>query len=150
MRNRGSEAIASMANPPAAALAPSTNGQPAAPFAGTFCNRDRIELPLAGMFKGSSLFMMLSGPSLASTDFSLIDRRGIMTMGVNNSPSIYRTHLWTHSDPVDKFHHGIWRDPGIMKFTPIKYFGRLMRIKKNDGHFELTKETCSDQPNVVG
>ena len=43
---------------------------------------DFDSVSLAGFYRGRSAFLVLSGPSLADMDLSLLGRRGIVTMGV--------------------------------------------------------------------
>lgn len=77
----------------------------------------------------SSCFVVLAGPSLRRLDLSLLSRRGIWTIGVNNSPAVVRTNAWTIVDPPRKFVDSIWRDPGILKIVPSRFFDRTLRQK---------------------
>ncbi len=87
---------------------------------------DRYEHPagMAGLYRGASCFLVLGGPSIKSMDMELLRKRGVLIMSVNNCPAGLpdgiRPHIWTHSDPTGKFHDSIWRDPSILKFTPVK------------------------------
>lgn len=134
--------------PPVALSAPSAGHQQ--PASRAIVTRDGEPAPLTNLYVGASLFVVLSGPSLKTTDLSLLRKRGIVTMGVNNSPSVFRPNLWIHGDPCYKFHHSIWRDPHITKFMPARFFGQALRVKKDDGHFELTEESCKNMPNTFG
>jgi hypothetical protein len=82
------------------------------------------------MYRNSSVFIVLSGPSLTTFDLSLLSRRGIVTFGVNNSPAVVRPNLWTHVDPQLKFHEAIWRDPAILKFTPVVERGKKVSYNR--------------------
>ena len=113
-------------------------------------NRKGKPAGLYNLYQAGTLFMVLSGPSLNTLDLSLLTRRGVITMGVNNSPSIVRTQLWTHVDPAKKFHHGIWRDPSILKIMPERKFRERLREKKTDGTFADLKTKAVDHPGVVG
>lgn len=81
-------------------------------------NRHGKPADLAGLYRGDCAFLIGSGPSLADADLSLLQRFGILTLGVNNSPALFRPHLWCAMDPARKFVQQIWRDPAIMKFVP--------------------------------
>lgn len=72
---------------------------------------------LKDMYLGETLFLCCSGPSFAEVDHDMLDMPGIITMGVNNCPSVFRPHLWTHVDPPHKFLPSIWADPSILKFS---------------------------------
>lgn len=78
-------------------------------------------------------FVVLAGPSLRQLDLSLLSRRGIWTIGVNNSPAIVRTNAWTIVDPPRKFHNAIWRDPAVLKIVPARFFDRTLREKVGCG-----------------
>jgi hypothetical protein len=75
---------------------------------------------LKGIYAGAAGFLVLSGPSLRGVDMGFLNERGVISIGVNNAAAFARTSMWTHGDPVKKFHHGIWTDPGIMKFSPSR------------------------------
>lgn len=97
----------------AAVAQPSAGSPPPTPFRDTSGN----PLYLSGLYRGASVFFIMSGPSLLSYDLSKLDRRGIVKFGVNNSPSVVRCHLWTHVDPTWKWHDAIWKDPQCLKFV---------------------------------
>src|SRR3990172_5172136 len=88
---------------------------------GPFFSRSLHPVDLSNLFRGAHCFLVLSGPSLKTMDLSGLRRRGIMTGGVNNSPAIVRPTIWTYVDPAFKFHDGIWRDPGVLKFVPVQH-----------------------------
>jgi hypothetical protein len=52
---------------------------------------------LCDFYRGRHAFLVLSGPSLAATDLSQLARRGIVSMGVNNSWAVHRPTLPTDS-----------------------------------------------------
>ena len=61
---------------------------------------DFDSISLGGFYKGRSAFLVLSGPSLNDIDLTQLNRRGIVTMGVNNSWTVHRPTLWTCVDGV--------------------------------------------------
>ena len=131
---------------------------PEDPLATPFQTRDGKPLHLRDVYHGSPLFIVLSGPSLASLDLSLLNRRGVVTFGVNNSPSLFRPNFWTFVDKPMKFHDAIWRDPFTTKFVPTRHFRKPLR-EKVGGEFRLLHYDppnhsfpvpCSDMPGVVG
>jgi len=67
---------------------------------------------------GAHVFLLCCGPSIRDLDLSLLDRRGIITFGINNISAVCRTDLWTFGDTPAKFHDVIWRDPRVLKFVP--------------------------------
>ncbi|MFN5959805.1 MAG: hypothetical protein ACK462_17910, partial [Planctomyces sp.] len=50
---------------------------------------------LSGFYRGRSAFLILSGPSLTQLDLSALNKRGIVTMAVNNAWAVHRPTLWT-------------------------------------------------------
>jgi hypothetical protein len=99
-----------------------------------FVDSQRRPLYLEDLYFGASLFMVLSGPSLWDLDLNQLNRRGIATIGINQSPSMWRTSFWTYVDRARKFHDGIWHDPGILKIIPRRHFGQPL-MRKVDGKF---------------
>lgn len=66
---------------------------------------------LTDFYRGRSAFLVCSGPSLVEHDLSKLDRRGIVTMGVNNSWAVHRPTLWTCVDNPGRFIDTGWKDP---------------------------------------
>lgn len=97
---------------------------------------DRCGRPsgLAGLYYGADMFMIGGGPSLRDLDLSQLQRRGIVSLGMNNVGAYVRPNIWIHGDPPHKFHHAIWYDPGIIKLTPRAKLWNVLR-EKRDGKF---------------
>lgn len=151
-----SSAAGSIQNSPAAdyGLAPaSAESTP-------FTDRHGSPLYLASHFAGASAFLILSGPSINELDLSLLDRRGIVTMGVNNSPAIKRCDIFTYVDRANKFLDSTWLDPGVLKIVPLQHLGKPLRQKLPNGTFcQMLKQmpdgsrplaTPRDMPAVIG
>lgn len=84
-----------------------------------FYNASELPVNLEGTYNNSSVFLILSGPSLNTNDLSKLRQPGIVTFGVNNTPKVFRPDMWTMVDDPSNFLFSIWRDPGITKFVPI-------------------------------
>jgi hypothetical protein len=112
---------------------------------------DRTGRPigLQNIYLDATLFMVLSGPSLRTLDLTLLNQRGVTTMGVNNSPCMVRTKLWTYGDESLKFHSAIFRDPDILKFVPEPKLTDRVR-EKIKGRFRTTGQQVNTMPGVVG
>lgn len=79
------------------------------------------------LYRGTSCFLLASGPSLNSADKSLLEQRGILVASVNNAGiQNARPHLAFFVDAPGKFHPAIWMDPGVKKF-----------IRRNQDHKEI-------------
>lgn len=96
---------------------------------------------------GSAAFLILSGPSLNDIDISLFNRRGIVTMAVNNAWSVVRPMFWTCADPPCTFHDKGWTDPGIIKLVPIELSTGSIH-NKIDGEFFETEAKAFDMPTT--
>jgi hypothetical protein len=105
---------------------------------------------LQDLYLGGQVFLVLSGPSLNDLDLSLLGRRGIVTMGVNNVSAHVRTTLWTAGDKVTKFHDAIFGDPGIIKFVPQPRLGTPIRTRTEDGRLVDSTLTPQDFAGVFG
>jgi len=97
--------------------------------------------------QGSTAFLVCSGPSLKDMDLSLLRQRGIVTMGVNNSWSMFRPDLWVAVDPPGSFCDGGWKDPGIMKFVPMPHRTSKLRVKQAQGSFKDSQFSPVDMAN---
>ncbi len=90
-------------------------------------------------------FLIASGPSLNSLDLTILANRGVLTMGVNNSPKKFRPSLWTCVDSPAHFLQSIWKDPTIMKF--LRDENEKSPIFDNDLWCESSALAC-DCPNT--
>ena len=113
-------------------------------------NRDReIVTGLEGLWRPSNAFLVGSGPSFTSMRARTLEKRGVASMGINNAAGFVRTSAMVFSDPVKKFHHGIFFDPTIIKFCPLKKLSNRIRAKVGD-KFETTRHHLRDCPCVFG
>lgn len=112
----------------------------------TFSTFDDKPLPIEGLYKGSSCFLVLSGPSLNSLDLSLLNQPNIITFGINNSPKIYRPRLWTCVDDPEKFMISIFKDPLITKFIPVKKQNKKLF---DNTKWKMTNDIVKDCPGVI-
>lgn len=91
---------------------------------GLIVNRAGASVDLSDLWRGASAFCVLGGPSLKEMDLSPLARRGVLIISTNNCPAALpagvRPHVWIHTDPTHKFHDSLWRDPSILKFSPVK------------------------------
>ena len=114
-----------------------------------FYTSDFDSISLGGFYKGRSAFLVLSGPSLNAIDLGLLNRRGIVTMGVNNSWTVHRPTLWTCVDDPGRFIDTGWKDPGVLKFVPVCHWGRKLRIQAKDGTMRDSAFRVAQMPSVL-
>jgi hypothetical protein len=100
-------------------------------------------------YKGATAFLVLSGPSLAKHDLSQLSRRGIVSMGVNNSWAVHRPNLWTCVDGPDRFLDTGWRDPSILKFVPMCAWAGALREGREGGEPLPSSLTVEQMPGVL-
>jgi hypothetical protein len=110
---------------------------------------DFAELSLADWYRGRRAFLVLSGPSLAKLDLSQLSRRGIVTMGVNNSWAVHRPTLWTCVDEPRRFLDVGWKDPGIVKVIPAEHARARLRVQLGEDRFRPSQFTVRDMPSVL-
>jgi len=110
---------------------------------------DFDSISMANFYRGRSAFLMLSGPSLNQLDLSLLNQRGIITMGVNNAWTIHRPNLWTCVDDPGRFIDTGWKDPGITKLVPMCHRVRKLRIQNSDGSMQPSAFHVSQMPSVL-
>jgi hypothetical protein len=104
---------------------------------------------LCDFYRGRHAFLVLSGPSLASMDLSQLARRGVVTMGVNNSWAVHRPTLWTCVDCPDRFIDTGWKDPGIVKLVPMEHWNRRLRVALGEGKFRASQFRVREMPSVL-
>lgn len=110
---------------------------------------DFDSISLGGFYKGRSAFLVLSGSSLNDLDLTRLDRRGIVTMGVNNSWTVHRPTLWTCVDDPGRFIDTGWKDPGVLKFVPVCHWGRKLRIQAGDVIMRDSAYRVAQMPSVL-
>jgi hypothetical protein len=99
-------------------------------------NSSKKEIDLENIYKGSSIFLILGGPSFIPEvieqpkRFKMLCDPGIITMGVNNSSKIFRPNLWVCGDYPSRFLKSVFMDPKIMKFTHERNFDKKLLNSK--------------------
>lgn len=128
---------------------------------GMVVDRFGADAGVADLYKGSAGFLVLGGPSAKKMPLDLLNQRGCLLLSVNNCPSVLpspiRPHIWLHTDPCRKFHDSIWRDPAILKFTPIREWDlgrknkRALRTRDASGQIAAIDGVCArNMPGVFG
>jgi hypothetical protein len=115
-----------------------------------FFRADGTTAEINGLFHSQSAFLLCGGPSLVNYDFGKLQRRGILTMAVNNSAVVVRPQLWTCVDDPANFCDAIWRDPAIWKFVPCEYFEKPISVRDASGELAISGETVRELPAVFG
>jgi hypothetical protein len=93
-------------------------------------------------------FLIGAGPSLNNMDLSLLNQRGIVTMGINNSPAIFKPNYWICGDTPRRFIEQIWKDPTITKFVPHGRRDVFPRVRDKDGNLKSSAFRTYQMPNT--
>ena len=109
---------------------------------------DGVSVSLENFYRGSHVFLVCSGPSIKSLDLSLLSRRGIVTMAINNAWSIIRPNLWVCVDDPGNFLDIGWKDPSIIKFAPLGHLHKNLQVKESNGTFRPSQFKVADMPSV--
>ena len=104
---------------------------------------------LRGLWQDCAAFYVCGGPSLKLLDLAFLKDRGVLSLGINNVAAVAHVRAWAFSDPPEKFHHGIFLDPTILKFVPRPKLGKRVRAKI-DGKFRWTSYEVKHCPSVFG
>ncbi len=75
---------------------------------------------LRDLLAGGKAFLIGGGPSVNELNLSLLGRRGVWSLAINNvaGHSKFQVQAFVCSDPPSKFSSSIWLDPKIIKFVP--------------------------------
>lgn len=93
-------------------------------------------------------FLICCGPSLNQMDLSLLNQRGIVTMGINNSPAVFKPNYWICGDTPRRFIEQIWKDSTITKFVPHGRRNMFLRVRDADGNLEDSAFRIYQMPNT--
>lgn len=77
----------------------------------------RIAVDLDGLF-GGSVFLVGGHPSVKE-HLPKLEARGLSTMAMNNTGTVFRPTLWVGADKPDHYSPSIYHDPTIMKFAMV-------------------------------
>jgi hypothetical protein len=111
-----------------------------------FLTVDQRPLCLEGLYRDRSAFLLASGPSFASLNYSLLHEPGVLTIGLNNSVKTFRPNLWVCVDDPDHFIRSVWLDPTLLKFAPDYQADKFIF---NSDEWKFTDLRVRDCPAVV-
>jgi len=112
--------------------------------------RDSHNVFLGDMYRGHSAFLVCAGPSLNMIDHAELNRRGVLTMAVNNAAAVVRPNLWCSVDDPGNFCDAIWYDAGIMKFVPLCHMEKHFIERADNGDLVKSIHKVGDMPAVFG
>ena len=105
---------------------------------------------LQNLWRGCAAWLIGGGPSVKDVPYHKLAERGMCSLAINGVAGMVPAKAMTFNDPAQKWHEGIWLDPGIMKLIPRVRLRRAShtRRKTPDGHFVNTGKNSPDYPNV--
>lgn len=109
---------------------------------------DGASLSLENFYRGRHAFLVLSGPSLKSHNLDFLTQRGVVTMGVNNSWSVFKPNLWVSVDDPGNFLDIGWKDASIFKFVPMGHAFKYLQVKEEDNKFRQSQFRVNEMPSV--
>lgn len=117
-----------------------------------FTTEEGLPVHLVGLYKGCAGFLIANGPSLKSLDLPLLSSPGIVTVGLNNGPSVVRPNFHVCGDQPARFVKSTWLDPRITKVVPQSSYGAQLWDDEQWQPLTLNgREICvRDCPNVIG
>jgi hypothetical protein len=74
---------------------------------------------LDGFYQDQSLFIVGGGPSLADVDLDPLRRPGVITLGLNNTPLVFKPNLWLGADEPSCFSPHLYALPEVTKLMPL-------------------------------
>ena len=81
----------------------------------------RRPVDLNNTFAGQVAFLVGGAPSLKEQPVELLNKRGVLTMAMNNSAVHFQSSLWVSGDRPECYEPQILFDPRIMKFAPLAH-----------------------------
>jgi len=124
-----------------------------------FFTRESAVLPIVGMYRGASAFLLCSGPSFATLDKNLLKTPGVWTMATNNASTSFKANASVTVDDPCRFNASMWLNPSITKFIPCSHFEKPLwdnRLLADKGQQDKGQQWClsnivvGDCPSVVG
>jgi len=79
----------------------------------------RIPVDLEGLYQNETLFLLGGSPKLKDMPLDLLRQPGVVTLGMNNVPCVFKPNLWICADKPQCFSPHIYLSPEIMKFNMI-------------------------------
>lgn len=106
----------------------------------------RQSIDLRNLYWNAACFVVASGPSLKDVDLDVVRKPGILTIGLNNSPKMFRPDLWVCVDEPARFLESVWRDPKIMKFCGT---GKFRKPIWDHDKWEYSSTLVEECPNII-
>jgi len=82
-------------------------------------NGARKTADLENSFSGQAAMLIGGAPSLREQPLELLNKRGVLTMAMNNAARHFQPSLWVSGDRPECYEPQILLDPRIMKFAPF-------------------------------
>lgn len=101
-------------------------------------------LKLDDMFKGTTAFLVLNGPSLLQLPLEKLKEPGFFSVGINNGPRNFRPDMWITCDRPRKFLPSLWHDPHILKFVRKRHFKQRIWDLETGAESDVLARDCAN------
>lgn len=117
----------------------------------SFYRFDNQAINLAGIYNGCTAFLICGGPSLKKLDLSLLNQRGVLTLGINNvAAKTVKCNMWVGGDSASKFCHNIFLDPTVRKFISHDSMDSKLRVRDSSNNLIESNLRVRGTPNIFG
>jgi hypothetical protein len=79
----------------------------------------RVAVDQDGLYQDEALFLLGGSPTLNELPLELLRTDGVITLGMNNVPCVFKPNLWICADKPQCFSPHIHASPEIAKYTMI-------------------------------
>jgi len=114
-------------------LCPSDSRFARVPLTSVLQNAHGLPLHLEGMCTGKALFLVGGGFSAQKANLSLLQKRGLLSMGMNNAWLMFRPNFMVAVDSPNRFSDAGWKDGGILKMVPICHRNAVLGVMLKTG-----------------
>lgn len=89
-----------------------------------YINELRKTVDIDGLY-GGPLFLCGGHPSLKDKKLKMLGARGITSMAMNNTGTLFKPDMWVGADDPNCYSKSILSDPSILKFAMLKYSNKM-------------------------
>ena len=92
-----------------------------------FAGGRAVDFPVFKLYAGRTVFLIGGSPTLLSQNYRRFESRGIVSVGMNNVPSVVRTTMAVFGDTPGCYDRRLLADPSIMKFAREAFSGESLQ-----------------------
>jgi len=77
----------------------------------------RKSIDLNDLYANEAVFLICGAPSVKNENLKLLQKRGVVTLTMNNAGEMVKSNLWVGGDKPECYSKRILMDPSILKFV---------------------------------